>query len=651
VGRAKSSTTGRARAQPRTDYVLRAGVFAVASAIFIADTVTHLPVAVAILYVAVVLLAARIWQERGVILAALGCGALTLGSWLSAPAEMEVVSLVNTGISIAAIGLTCLLTLQSQSADRRSREQASLLDLTHDTIFVRRMDNVITYWNHGAETLYGWSREEAVGKVTHELMRTVFPEPLEGITAELLRTGYWQGELIHTTRDGTEVVVASRWSLSTDEYGQPGIILETNNDVTERKRAEELLRESERRYRNIFETAGVSIWEEDFTRVREATENLKSQGVRDLRAYLAAHPDFVQNAIAMVDILDVNRATLDLVGAKSKEELLGSLRQVLAPETYEAFADELVAIFEGREHFQSETVIQKLDGQKRNVLFTITFPPHPAGLESVLVTFMDVTEAKRAERALRDVQMELAHVNRVATMGQLTASIAHEVRQPIAAIVTKAQAAGRWLRAESPDLEEACDAIDRVIANGGRAADVVSRIRALVVKAGARKDVLDLNGAIAEVIALTRGEMVRSSVFLKAHLSQDLPEIVGDRIQLQQVVLNLVVNAIDAMSGIDPQARELQITTEVDADGDIVVSVRDSGPGLDTSQADRVFEAFYTTKPDGMGMGLAICRSIIETHGGSLWAGVNEPRGAVFQFMLPRDRGEAARTSLAAKSS
>ena len=152
------------------------------------------------------------------------------------------------------------------------------------------MDNVITYWNHGAETLYGWSREEADGKITHQLMRTIFPALVEGITAELLRTGYWQGELIHTTRDGTEVVVASRWSLRTDEYGQPAIIMETNNDITERKRAEELLRESERRYRNIFETAGVSIWEEDFTRVKEATDELKSQGVRDLRAYLAAHP-------------------------------------------------------------------------------------------------------------------------------------------------------------------------------------------------------------------------------------------------------------------------------------------------------------------------------------------------------------------------
>ena len=193
------------------------------------------------------------------------------------------------------------------------------------------------------------------------------------------------------------------------------------------------------------------------------------------------------------------------------------------------------------------------------------------------MTLMDVTEGKRAENALRDVQMELAHVNRVATMGQLTASIAHEVRQPIAAIVTNAQAAGRWLRAESPDLEEACDAIDRIVANGGRAAAVVSRIQALVVKAGARKDVLDLNTAITEVIALTRGEMVKSSVSLKAQLSEHLPEIAGDRIRLQQVVLNLVVNAIDAMSSVDPQARELQITTEVDAEDDIVVSVRDFG--------------------------------------------------------------------------
>jgi C4-dicarboxylate-specific signal transduction histidine kinase len=227
-------------------------------------------------------------------------------------------------------------------------------------------------------------------------------------------------------------------------------------------------------------------------------------------------------------------------------------------------------------------------------------------------------------------------------MGQLTASIAHEVNQPIAAAVTNAQAGLRWLGAQPPNLDEVRQAFSRIIDNGRRGGEIVDRIRALTKKAPPRKDRLDINEAVFDVVALTRSEVLKHDVILRMDLTSASPTVTGDRIQLQQVVLNLIMNAVEAMSRTDEGARELRISTKMNGAGGVLVSVRDSGPGLDPQSTDQLFEAFYTTKPDGMGMGLAICRSIIEAHAGRLWATGNEPRGAVFQFTLPPERDETA---------
>ncbi|WP_034854866.1 trifunctional serine/threonine-protein kinase/ATP-binding protein/sensor histidine kinase [Sinorhizobium sojae] len=262
---------------------------------------------------------------------------------------------------------------------------------------------------------------------------------------------------------------------------------------------------------------------------------------------------------------------------------------------------------------------------------------------------LDLTERRRAEealreseQALREAQGQLAHANRVATMGQLTASIAHEVNQPIAASVTNAQAALRWLGAHPPNLEEVAQALGRIVGNANRAGEVIGRIRALVKKEPPLKVQFDLNEAVSHVIALSHGEVRRQAVSLRSEFSTSLPYVKGDRVQLQQVILNLIMNAIEAMSEIDEGERELRISTETETSGDVTVRIRDTGPGVDPLGMDRVFEAFYTTKSSGMGMGLSICRSIIEAHGGRLWVSANEPRGAVFQFTLPVDRDEIA---------
>jgi signal transduction histidine kinase/ligand-binding sensor domain-containing protein len=240
-----------------------------------------------------------------------------------------------------------------------------------------------------------------------------------------------------------------------------------------------------------------------------------------------------------------------------------------------------------------------------------------------------------SERRYREVQMELEHANRVATLGQLSASIAHEINQPIAAAVTNAQAALRWLSAQPPDIEEVRQSLDRIVKNGNRAAEVMGRTRALVKKAPPRKDDLEINEAIREVIALSHDEAVKNGVSVQTQLAEALPLIQGDGVQLQQVILNLILNAIQAMSGVGEGLRELLISTARGSSGDVLVAVRDSGPGLDPASLERVFEAFYTTKPGGLGIGLSICRSIIEAHGGRLWASAGMPRGATFQFTLP----------------
>jgi PAS domain S-box-containing protein len=256
----------------------------------------------------------------------------------------------------------------------------------------------------------------------------------------------------------------------------------------------------------------------------------------------------------------------------------------------------------------------------------------------------DITAAKAAEQALYNAHAELAHVNRVATMGQLTASIAHEVNQPIAAVLINAETALRWLERQPPNLEAMQRSLTQIIKCGRRAGEVVGRIHDLIKKAPPRRDLIEINTPVREVIELTRGEAVKNGVALNAELAEDLPPIRGDPVQLQQVILNLIMNAVEAMSGVRDGTRELLVSTGKGASGDLLVAVQDSGPGLTPAAHKCIFEAFYTTKTAGLGMGLPICRSIVEAHGGRLWASAKSPRGAVFQFSLPvRQESGAAR--------
>ena len=381
--------------------------------------------------------------------------------------------------------------------------------------------------------------------------------------------------------------------------------------ITERMRAEQALRESEARFRKF---------------VDHATDT-----------FMLHNQDGI--------VLDVNRNACESLGY-SRDELIGmtpfDFDADLNTVTWQRYGERLkagdIVTFESR-HRRKDGTLFPVEIRVREFC--------QGGPRLFISLSRDITERKRAAEAFRERQGELTHANRVATMGQLTASVAHEVSQPIAATLTNAQAALRWLSSQPPNLEEVRQTLDHIVNDAKRGGEVINQIRALIRKAPARKDSIDINNTILDVIALTRSEVLRHGVSLQTDLATGLPLIKGDRVELQQVILNLILNAVEAMSCLDEEARELRISTNTDTSNGVLFAARDTGPGLDPTSEDRLFEAFYTTKPDGMGMGLAICRSIIETHGGRLWVTANEPRGAVFQFTLPSEQDESVRAARA----
>jgi signal transduction histidine kinase len=248
---------------------------------------------------------------------------------------------------------------------------------------------------------------------------------------------------------------------------------------------------------------------------------------------------------------------------------------------------------------------------------------------------MDLTERRRSDEALRSAQAELARVARLTTMGELVASIAHEIKQPLGAIVANAEASLRWLNRETPNLDRTRQTVEAIIKDGNRASDVIQGIRALAMKSGPHPTEFDINGAIQEVLALARSDLQRHGVVLHTELSAEVRPVFGDRVQLQQVLLNLLTNGIEAMNAVTDRPKVLAITSEPIKPGWVLVAVGDTGTGLDPTTADRIFDSFFTTKASGMGIGLSICRSIIDAHGGRLWMSPRLPHGTDVRFTVP----------------
>ena len=406
--------------------------------------------------------------------------------------------------------------------------------------------------------------------------------------------------------DGAVRVVHSQGDVTREESGRPVRQFGVMQDITELRQAEQELRASEARFRTFVDRATDGFFLLD----------------------------------QQLNVLDVNRQACESLGY-SREELVG-----MQPRDFDAGLDEpAIARLAERASAGQRVTFETRHRRKDGTVFPVeirTGTFKQAGQLLYLALVRDISERKLAEETLREkdnaLQMartELARVSRLTTLGELTTSVVHEVSQPLGAMIASAAAGARWLAADPPEIAEARSALDNIAADGKRAREVIARIRALAKHQAPRLELLDINRKILEVLALTEHELRSHDIVLQARLGEALRRVAGDRVQLQQVLLNLILNAIEAMSGVHDRPRQLTIVSREDAPNAVVVEVRDSGTGLDPEGAERVFEAFYTTKAEGIGIGLSISRSIIEAHGGRLWASSNEPRGAVFRFSLP----------------
>lgn len=395
------------------------------------------------------------------------------------------------------------------------------------------------------------------------------------------------------------------------------------------------LRLSEHRYRNLFQAMAASFWELDFFPVGAMLRDLKASGVRDFPAYFAAHPEFVRAMMRATSIVDVNDESVSLFGRSDKAELMVDLEAYWPEASTHVFAESVIAAITGEPRYATETRLRTIDGREIDVLFTACFPPDTMNKGTLLVGVIDITARKRAHAELARLQAEFAHAARVSMLGELTASIAHEVNQPLAAIAANAAAGLRWLGRDEPDVAEARAITARIAADAQRAADIIARVRTMASARPLEKTALSVNGVVEEAMVFLRHEMQAQGAELTLDLAPDLPAVVGDRIQLQQVVVNLAVNALQAMAHGEGR-RALTVRTRRETDGQVRVAFDDTGPGIDAAHLGSLFDSFFTTKDAGMGMGLPICRSIVEGHGGTIAAeNRSDGEGARFTFTLP----------------
>ena len=498
--------------------------------------------------------------------------------------------------------LTSLLIFRSLRESERKLEEAQRIG--HMGYFEYDVANQCVTLSDEACRIYGIEQNQ-LSSWQGRAIEIVHPEDRARLIETIVAAGKGDGRFdveFQAVRPNGEVrIVHSRGEASRDVSGGGMRAFGTLQDITELRHAQEELSASEQLTRHIFESAPDAM----------------AVIGRDYR-YQRLNPVYERNWKMPADRI-AGLHVSDLHGSEVYE-------QILKPKMDRCFAGEQVSFAEW------------FVNASGRFYYSVIYAPLRLGserVEAALAITRDLTEHKLASEALRDAESTLARVNRVTTLGVLAASIAHEVNQPLGAISASAAACTRWLAAQPPEMEKARSALQRIVTDGRRASQVVDRIRALVNRQAPRRNCVDVNEAILEVIALTRDEVRRNAITLSTSLAPDLPLIEGDRVQLQQVVLNLLVNAIEAMRGSGAGSRELAIGSAREDANTVTVEVRDSGPGVDPEHMDRLFEAFYSTKEDGIGMGLSISRSIIEAHGGRLWVTPNVPYGAVFRFSLP----------------
>lgn len=391
----------------------------------------------------------------------------------------------------------------------------------------------------------------------------------------------------------------------------------------------EALKRSEHRYRNIFQALAVAFWELDFFPVGDILRDLRKQGVTDFAAHMAAHPEVVRQMMRATRIVDINDQVMSMLGRGDRAEMLANLEDYWPQSSTPVYAASVVAAVTGQPNYSTETRIRAMDGREIEVLFTACFPPDTMNKGTLLVGVIDISERKRAEAMLAQLQAEFAHAARISMLGELTASIAHEVNQPLAAIAAGAAAGQRWLNRDEPDLGEVKTLVARIARDADRAAQIIGRVRDMAMRRAPEPSPLSLGGLVEEAMVFLRHEIQSHEVALTLDLAPGLPMVLADRTQLQQVVVNLAVNALQAMGRGGALALSTRLT-----DRGVTLTVSDTGPGIPEDSLGKLFASFYTTKDGGMGMGLPICQTIVESYGGAI-AAANGETGAVFTVTLP----------------
>lgn len=702
----------------------------IAAAIFYLDLLSNLDIAIAVMYVAVILLFAAHATRRELLMVGGICAGLTIIAFATDHVDhYSNGSLARCIFSLAAITVTTLLAERNRRVMQTLLEQASLLDLSNDAIIVRDMHDRVLVWNNGAQTLYGYRRDQALGQGCHDLLSTQFGTTRDDVMQALLLHERWEGELVQRCADGSEVVVASRWALRRDSKGVAHSILESATDIRERKRIETQIRQQEQELRTALDAIPVMAW---ISNTDGQVEYVNARWRE--RGYMGTHTNTYINELVHSD--DRAHWIEKSIHARRHGEAFGVEARLFDRERTPRWflhraeplrnADGVITRWYGvsidiDDRRQAEQALNDTKQELRKIVDTIPtylwlarpdpepvieaindrwselgISPddvlgthwhqivHPDDLpdmhkaisqaigtrtmyESIARwrlgngdyhwmlaralplyddhgnvirwygTMNDIEELRRTEDALLHAQHQLAHAARIATLGELSASIAHEVNQPLAAIMTNGDASLRWLNRESPDLDEVHDGLTSIVDEARRASTVIQRLRAMTARNPEHRVPLSCAELAGEALALVKRQALMHEVRTELDCEPDLPMVRGDRVQLQQVLINLLVNAIQAMTdrpGVH-EGNEVRLVVKREDDRHVRFCVHDTGKGIRAEHLESLFNAFFTTKEQGMGMGLSICRTIIRAHEGRIWAESQPDQHTRVQFVLP----------------